>query len=134
MKTNTTDYTLSLSKKTGKLWMLDDVKPFPKEFQDYFSLEMGHDYCKITACGAGNYVLDVLAGGEKEMRIELKLSKERLALPDYVEFELVQPCPLAAKYLVNNCPGSAQMEAWFNASIKEIVRQYPPFAYIKKAA
>lgn len=134
MKPNTTDYTLTLSKKIGKLWMLDDVTPFQKKFQSYFSNEMGHDFCKVTTCGAGNYVLDILAEGETEMVIDLKISKERVNLPDYVEFELIQPCNLAAKYHVNNCPGKPQLEAWFNASIKEIVKQYPAFAYIKKTA
>ena len=134
IKATTTDYTLTLSKKIGKLWKLDDVTPFPKKFQNYFFDEMGHDFCKVTACGAGNHVLDILAEGETEMVIELKISKERVNLPDYVEFELIQPCNLAAKYHVNNCPGRAQMEAWFNASIKQIVKQYPAFAYIKKTA
>lgn len=57
----------------------------------YFFNEMGHDFCKLTTCGAGNYVLDILAGGETEMIIELRMSKERVNLPGYVEFELVQP-------------------------------------------
>lgn len=134
IKPNTTNHTLSFSKKIGKLWMLDDVTPFHKSFQSYFFNEMGHDPCKLTTCGAGNYVLDILAGGETEMNIELRMSKDRVNLPGYVEFELVQPCDLAAKYHVNNCPGCPQLEAWFNASIKEIVKQYPPFAYIKKIA
>lgn len=132
MKPNTTDYTLTLSKKIGKLWLLDDITPFYKAFQIYFLEDMGNDLCKITACGAGNYVLDILADGATEMRIDLKLSKERVNLPDYVEFELIQPDRLAAKYHVNNCPGCPQLEAWFNASIKQIVRRYPLFAYIKK--
>ena len=68
------------------------------------------------------------------MVIDLKISKERVNLPEYVEFELVQSYNLAAKYLVNNCPGRPQLEAWFNASIKEVVKQYPTFAYIKKKA
>jgi len=93
----------AFSKTIGKLWTLDNVMPFRKAFQIYYFDDMGHDLCKITACGAGN-----------------------------VEFELVQPCRLAAGYLVNNCPGCPQLEAWGNASIKEIVRQYPLFAYIKK--
>ncbi len=128
---NTKNYTLSLSKKTGKLWMLDDVTPFQKKFQNYFFDEMGHDLCKITACGAGNYVLDILAGGENEMKIDLRISEERVDLPAFVEFELVDPGNLAAKYYVNNCPGQPQLQAWFNASIKEIVKKYPPYAYIK---
>jgi hypothetical protein len=67
------------------------------------------------------------------MSIELKISEERLNLPGFVEFELVAPFNLSAKYHVNNCPGCPQMEAWFNSSVKEIFRQYPTFAYIKKA-
>ena len=133
-KNNTTDYTLSFSKKSGKLWILDDVTPFFKKFQRYYFDEMGHDLCKIMACGTGNYVLDILSEGENEMRVELKISKERVELPGYVEFELVQPTALAAKYHVNNCPGHPQLEAWFNASIKQIIKQYPPFAYIKRIA
>ena len=133
-KTNTTNYTLYFSKKIGKLWMLEDVTPFVKPFRSYFSQEMGNDFCKVTACGAGNYVLDMLADGETEMAINLRISKERVNLPDFVEFELVRPCNLAAKYHVNNCPGRPQMEAWFNASIKQIVKEYPAFAYIKKIA
>lgn len=132
IKANTTNYTLTLSKKDGKCWMLDDVIPFSKKFRNYFFEEMGHDYCKIMACGAGNHVLDILAEGVNEMRIELKISKERVNLPDYVEFELIRPCNMAAMYHVNNCPGRPELEVWFNASIKQIVRQYPPFAYIKK--
>ena len=128
---NTKNYTLTFSKKIGKLWMLDDVTPFQKKFQNYFFDEMGHDLCKITACGAGNYVLDILAGGGTEMKIDLRISEERVDLPAFVEFELVDPGNLAAKYYVNNCPGQPQLQAWFNASIKEIVKKYPPYAYIK---
>ena len=131
---NTKNYTLSFSKKIGKLWMLDDVTPFQKKFQNYFFDDMGHDLCKVTACGAGNYVLDILAGGQTEMTIDLRISEERVDMPDFVEFELIDPCNLAAKYYVNNCPGHPQLQAWFNASIKEIVKQYPPFAYIRKSS
>ena len=128
---NTKNYTLSLSKKTGKLWMLDDVTPFQKKFQNYFFDEMGHDLCKITACGVGNFVLDILAGEETGIKIDLRISEERVDLPGFVEFELVDPGNLAAKYYVNSCPGQPQLQAWFNASIKEIVKKYPPYAYIK---
>ena len=131
--TNTTNYTLSFSKKYGKLWMLDDVTPFYKPFRDHFFLEMGHDFCKVTACGAGNYVLDILSGGEREMTVELRISEERIPMPGFVEFELVAPYRLAAKYHVNNCPGKPQLLAWFNASIKEIVKEYPAFAYVRKS-
>ncbi|MBR0297403.1 MAG: hypothetical protein IJR01_00315 [Bacteroidales bacterium] len=129
---NTKNYTLSLTKYIGKLWKLVDVKPFYKPFQEHYYDEMDHDFCKVMSCGAENDVLDILANGEKELCIDLRISKERIALPDYVEFELVAPYNLSAKYHVNNCLGRPQMEAWFNASVKEIVRTYPPFAYIKR--
>lgn len=129
----TTNHTLSLSKKIGKLWVLEDVTPFFKPFKTYYFQEMGHDICKVTTSGTGNMVLDILADGDTEMNIELKISEERLNLPGFVEFELVAPFNLSAKYHVNNCPGCLQMEAWFNSSVKEIFRQYPTFAYIKKA-
>ena len=129
----TTNYTLSLSKKIGKLWILEDVTPFFKPFKTYYFQEMGHDICKVTTSGTGNMVLDILADGDTEMNIELRISEERLNLPGFVEFELVAPFTLSAKYHVNNCPGCPQMEAWFNSSVKEIFRQYPTFAYIKKA-
>ena len=129
----TTNYTLSLSKKIGKLWILEDVTPFFKPFKTYYFQEMGHDICKVTTSGTGNMVLDILADGDTEMNIELRISEERLNLPGFVEFELVAPFNLSAKYHVNNCPGCPQMEAWFNSSVKEIFRQYPTFAYIKKA-
>ncbi len=128
-----TIYTLSLSKKTGKLWILEDVTPFFKPFKTYYFQEMGHDISKIMTSGTGNMVLDILADGDTEMNIELRISEERLNLPGFVEFELVAPFNLSAKYHVNNCPGCPQMEAWFNSSVKEIFRQYPTFAYIKKA-
>ena len=129
----TTNYTLSISKKIGKLWILEDVTPFFKPFKTYYFQEMGHDICKVTTSGTGNMVLDILADGDTEMNIELRISEERLNLPGFVEFELVAPFNLSAKYHVNNCPGCPQMEAWFNSSVKEIFRQYPTFAYIKKA-
>lgn len=132
IKSNTTNYTLSLSKKTGKLWVLEDVTPFFKPFKTYYFQEMGHDICKITTSGTGNLVLDILAGGDTEINVELRISDERINLPGFVEFELVAPFNLSAKYLVNYCPGCPQMEAWFNASIKQIVKRYPPFAYIRK--
>ncbi|MBR5702685.1 MAG: hypothetical protein IKX45_00350 [Bacteroidales bacterium] len=131
-KANTINYTLFLTKKTGKLWILEDVTPFHKPFKTYYFQEMGHDLCKVTTSGTGNRVLDILAGGDTEMTIDLWISKERLNLPDLVEFELVTPYKLAAKYHVNNCPGCPQLLAWFNASIKEIFKDYPTFAYIKR--
>lgn len=129
---STTNHTLSLSKKIGKLWILEDVTPFFKPFKTYYFQEMGHDISKIMTSGTGNMVLDILADGDTEMNIELRISEERLNLPGFVEFELVVPFNLSAKYHVNNCPGYPQLEAWFNASIKQIFKKYPPFAYIKK--
>lgn len=131
-KTKTTDYTLSLSKHFGRLWMLDDITPFYKKFQNHFSGEMGGDYLKITTCGAGNHVLDILAGEDRDMEIELRISPERVKLPGYVEFELASEGKMAAKYYVNDCPGVPQLAAWFNVSVKEIVKGFPPFAYIRR--
>lgn len=134
IKPHTTDYTLSFSKEIGKLWTLDDVTPFHVKFRTYFIDKMGRDICKITSCGAGNLVLDILSGGANGMQVELRISNERIEMPGYVEFELIRPCSLAAKYHVNNCPGRPQLEAWFNASVKQIVSQYPPFPHIRKIA
>lgn len=104
------------------------------ETWEYFIDKMGRDICKITSCGPGNLVLDILSGGANGMQVELRISNERIEMPGYVEFELIRPCSLAARYHVNNCPGRPQLEAWFNASVKQIVGQYPPFAYIRKIA
>ncbi len=38
------------------------------------------------------------------MNVELMTSDERIDMPDYVEFELVNEGNLASKYYVNNCP------------------------------
>lgn len=114
--------------------MLDDVTPFPRKFQSYFDEKMGHDLLKLTVISAANQVLDILAGDDKEMKVELVISDERIDLPGHVEFELVAHGSMAAKYHVNNCPGMPQLVAWSNASVKEIVKTYPAFAYIKKLA
>ena len=114
--------------------MLDDVTPFYRKFQSHFDEKMGHDLLKLTVIGAANQVLDILAEGVKEMAVELVTSAERLALPGYVEFELISPGSQAAKYHVNNCPGMPQLVAWSNASVKEIIKTYPAFAYIRKKA
>lgn len=132
-KPNTKNYTLCFSKNFGKLWMLDDVTPFPKKFQTFFTDDMGHDFLKLTACGAENRVLDILASGETEMRIDLVVAEERLNMPGYVEFELVEAGKLAAKYYVNNIPNHPQFIAWPSNTVKTIIRAYPAFAYIKKA-
>ena len=133
-KPNTTNYTLTFSKNFGKLWMLDDVTPFYKKFQSHFDEKMGHDLLKLTVIGAANQVLDILAEGAKEMTVDLVTSAERLDLPGYVEFELIAPGSQAAKYHVNNCPGMPLLVAWSNASVKEIIKTYPAFAYIRKKA
>jgi len=128
----TTDYTLTFSKNYGRLWMLDDITPYYTSFQKHFADRMGGDYLKVTVCGASNRVLDALAGGETQMNVELKISAERVKLPGYVELQLVDPGRKAARYLVNGCPGAPQLIAWVNASIKEIIGNYPTFAYIRK--
>ena len=51
LMSKTTNYTLSLSKKIGKLWVLEDVTPFFKPFKTYYFQEMGHDICKVTTSG-----------------------------------------------------------------------------------
>lgn len=128
----TKNYTLTLSKEIGKLWILQDINPFRKPFELFYDKELGHDVGKVMTCSATNYVLDIIAGDDKRMDVEIVISTDRIKLPDYVEFELVTPCALAAKYYVNNCPGCPQMIAWVNASAREIFRAYPAFAYIKK--
>lgn len=130
----TKNYILTLTKEIGKLWMIEDINPNPVgiKFETFFNENLSHDIGKLTFIGAVNYVLDILAGDGKRMDIEFKMAAERMELPDYVEFELVDPSRLAAKYHVNNCPGCPQLEAWFNASAKEIFKAYPAFAYIRK--
>ena len=124
--------TLTFSKNYGKLWMLDDVTPYYKKFQTHFDEKMGHDLLKITVGIVGSKVLDILADGKTEMAVELVTSDERVKMPGYVEFELVNAGNLASKYHVNDCPGMPQLEAWINASIREIIKTFPAFAYIKK--
>ena len=128
----TNSCTLVLTKEIGKLWILKDVTPFRKNFEQFFDKELGHDIGKLMTCGCANDVLDILAAGDTKMEVDLRMSSERVELPDYVEFALVEPCPLAAKYYVNNCPGRPRMVAWVSASAKEIFKPYPVFAYIKK--
>ena len=132
--TTTKNYTLTLTKEIGKLWILKDIHPFRKNFELFFDQDLGHDIGRVMTCGCTNHVLDILAGEEKRIEIDFRTAKERMDLPGYVEFELVKPCSLAAEYLVNNCPGRPQMQAWVNASVRQIFREYPAFAYIKKKA
>ena len=124
--------TLTLTKEIGTQWIIKDINPFRKVFERYFDEDLGHDVSKLTACGCMNYVLSILAGDNKVMDLELRMSDERVDLTGYVEFELVDPGHLAAKYYVNNCPGCPQLVAWVNASAKKIFKGYPAFAYIKK--
>ncbi len=131
-KPNTITRTLTLSKNFGKLWMLDDVTPYYKKFQTHFDEKMGHDLLKLTVGVVGSKVLDILAEGDKEMAVELVTSDERVKMPGYVEFELAGAGNLASKYYVNNCPGMPQLEAWINGSIREIIKSFPAFAYIRK--
>ena len=130
-KATTKDYTLTLTKEIGNLWIVEDIFPFRKKFELFFDKELDHDIAKVTACGATNYVLDIIAGDRNRMDVELRMATERMELPDYVEFELVAPYSLAAKYYVNNCPERPRLIAWVNASVREIFKEYPVFAYIK---
>jgi len=132
MQNTTKNYTLTLTKEIGNVWILENIQPFHKDFKVYYDQEMGHDIVKLTVIGATGYVLDILAGDRKRMDIDLRVAAERMDLPDYVEFELVQPSRSSAKYLVNNCPGKPQLIAWVNASVRQIIREYPVFAYIKR--
>jgi hypothetical protein len=131
-KLNTINRTLTFSKNHGKLWKLDDVVPYYKKFQTHFDEKMGHDLLKLTVGVVGSQVLDILSEGVKEMSIELVTSDERVKMPGYVEFELVDTGYLASKYYVNNCPGMPQLEAWMGGSVREIIKSSPQFAYIKK--
>lgn len=128
----TKNYTISLNKEIGTLWIVGDINPFRKSFELFFDKELGHDVGKIMTCGATNDILDILAGGEKSMDVDLRISSERVALPGYVEFELAQPFNLSAKYYVRNCPGCPQLIAWVGSSVREIFNGYPAFAYIRK--
>lgn len=131
-KPNTINRTLTLSKKYGNLWMLDDVQPYYKRFMTHFDEKMGHDVVKLTVGVVGSLVLDILSGGDTVMAVELVTSDGRVAMPGFVEFELAAPGRLASKYYVNGCPGMPQLVAWFNASVKEIIKDFPAFAYIRK--
>lgn len=123
---------LTLTKEVGKLWIIEDVNPFGMKFERFFDEKLGRDISKLTFIGTANYVLDILGGDVKRMDIELCMSSERLDLPGCVEFALVEIGTLSAKYHVNNCPGKPQLEAWISSSAKQIFKEYPAFAYIKK--
>lgn len=128
----TKNYTLTLTKEIGKLWILKDFAPLGKNFERFFEENLGHDIGKLVSIGCPNYVLDILAGEDKKMEIELKVAAEREELPGFVEFELVAPYRLSAKYYVNNCPGKPQLEAWVSNTAKDFLKEYPAFAYIRK--
>lgn len=130
--TTTKNYTLTFIKETGKLWILKDFAPLGKNFERFFEENLGHDIGKLASVGCPNYVLDILAGEDRKMDIELRVAAERVELPGFVEFELVTPCRLSAKYYVNNCPGKPQLEAWVSDTAKAFLKNYPAFAYIKK--
>lgn len=134
--TTTTNHALTLTKEIGKLWALKDITPFispsNKSFKRFFDEDMGHDIGKLMFCGCANYVLDILAGDDTMIKIELRIASERVALPGYVELELARSFNLSAKYLVNNCPECPQMIAWVDAAARQLLKEYPKFAYIKK--
>lgn len=130
--TTTTNHTLTLSREMGRLWILKDIKPFRKNFERFFEENLGHDIGKLVTCGCPNYVLDILADEDKKMDIDFRMAQERVELPGFVEFELVETGNQAAKYHVNDCPGKPQLEAWVSDSFKQIFKEYPRFAYIKK--
>lgn len=124
--------TVTLSKEIGKLWIIKDVNPFHTKFERFYEEDLFHDISKLTAIGGTNYVLDILAGEDKLMDIELIMADERQDFPGCVEFQLADTGFQAARYLVNGCPGRPQLEAWVNAPFRQIFREYPAFAYIRK--
>ncbi|MBR6002153.1 MAG: hypothetical protein IK045_04755 [Bacteroidales bacterium] len=130
--TPTKNYTLTLTKEIGKLWMLKNVKPFHKDFELFFEQDLGRDFGKLMTCGCTNYVLDLLAGEAKKMELDFRIAPKRIEMPGYVEFELVATYNLSAKYHVNNCPGEPQLQAWAGTSTRQIFKEYPVFAYIRK--
>ena len=130
--TTTKNYTLTFTKETGKHWILKDFAPLGKNFERFFEENLGHDIGKLVIVGCPNYVLDILAGEDRKMDIELRVAAERVELPGFVEFELVTPCRLSAKYHVNNCPGKPQLEAWVSDTAKAFLKDYPTFAYIRR--
>lgn len=89
--------------------------PTTKNYTLTFTKEIG----KLIAIGCPNYVLDILAGEQKQLEIDLRISPERVEMPGFVEFELVGTGSLSAKYYVNDCPGKPQLEAWVSNTIWE---------------
>lgn len=132
--TTTRNFTLSMYKEIGKLWIISNIRPLPvnKSFKRYFEEDLSSDIGKLMACGTTNLVLDVLAGEDRQMQVDIRFSPERLDMPGYVEFVRLASYNLSAKYHVTNCPGRPLMEAWMCATSKAYFREYPAFAYVKK--
>lgn len=99
-----------------------------KNYTLTFTKEIG----KLITVGCPNYVLDLLAGEEKQLEIDLWIAAERVELPDFVEFERVDTGSLSAKYHVNNCLEKTQREAWVSNAVMAFLKEYPAFAYIRK--
>lgn len=135
-KTNNTiatkNYTLTFTKETGKLWVLKDFAPLGKSFARFFEDNLGHDIGKLITVGCANYVLDLLAGEENQLEIDLRIAPERVKLPGFNEFERVDTGSLSARYYVNNFPGMPQLEAWVSNTVIAFLKEYPAFAYIKR--
>lgn len=129
---NTKNYTLTFTKEIGKLWILNGFAPLGKSFDRFFDENLGHDIGKLIAVGCPNYILDILAGKETRIDIDLRIAPERVDLPGFIEFELVDAGRLSAKYHVNNCPEKPQLEAWVSNTVKAFLKEYPAFAYIKR--
>ena len=130
--TPTRDFTLALSKEIGKLWILKDIAPFHKSFKRFFEDDLKHDIGKLMTCGCTNYILDRLAGQDKEMSLKIRISPKKLKLSGFIEFELTGAYRLSARYLVNKCPKTPQLEAWVSDCVKQIFSEYPAFAYIQR--
>ena len=123
---------LTFAKEIGALWILKDITPFHWKFPDFFDKILNNDILALTTIGVVNDVLDILAGDDRILKLELILASGRRNLPDCVEFSLVDPGNLAAKYYVDNCPGRPRMVGWVNATAKEFFNGFPAFAYIRK--
>ena len=128
----TKNYTLTFTREIGRLWILKDIDPFRTNFERFFQEVLGHDIGKLMTCGCTNFVLDILAGGDRKMGIDLRMASERMEMPGYVEYELMETAPLAARYHVNNCPGMPQLQAWVDDSARVLFREFPKFAYFRK--
>ena len=128
----TKNYTLTFTKETGKLWILKDFAPLGKNFARFFDENLGHDIGKLITVGCPNYVLDLLAGEDTQLVVDLRVAPEKTDLPGFIEFERVDTGSLSAKYYVNNCSGKPQLEAWVSDTAKAFLKDYPKFAYISR--